>query len=159
MNDPARGGRKEYDFATRSLAEQMYIYQGHTYAEISRDLGISENQLQNWGKAGDWRDKRDQYVNSKAQKLARLIGIQERLLDSMEAEIQPAVIHQQLSGYRQLDAIIEARAGGSGADKAALFIEFLGQIVRFLVARDPEAAEVLNRHFDSMIEHFKTKLG
>lgn len=149
--------RKEYDYGTRTLAEQMYVFHGRTFGEISGDLGVSENQLKRWGKAGEWRPKRDQYLKGKSQDLIRIMGVKENILQQLESEISANTVHQLLSGWRQADRIIETKLhpGGVDVDRPAIFLEDLRFVVETLKEVDPKGVNVVARNFDVIVDRFK----
>ena len=151
--------RREYDYATRTLAEQLYVFRSRTYEEISREMGISEAQLKRWGKSGEWRAKREQYLTGKAQGVTRMIGIRDRIMEKLEAEIQPATVHQLLAGLRQTDSMIEARLNpaGESVDRPAIFLEDLRFIVEILKGINPSAVGIIAEHYDALIEAFKER--
>lgn len=151
------GERKEYDYGVRTLAEQLYVFHGRTYEEISRELGVSENQLKRWGKAAEWRAKRDQYLKSKSQDLIRIMGIKEEILQKLESEINPATVHQLFAGFRQAESFIEAKLNPATGDidRPAIFLEDLRFIVQTLKEIEPKAVRMVSDHFDLIIDRFK----
>ena len=42
----------EYSFETRERAEELYIVEGLTFAQVSEATGVSVSQLQRWGQEG-----------------------------------------------------------------------------------------------------------
>jgi transposase-like protein len=153
--------RREYDYATRTLAEQLYVFQGCTYEEISAQLGVSEGQLKRWGKAAEWRGKREQYLTSKSQTLTRMIGIRDRILETLEGELQPNTVHQLLAGLRQADSMIEQQISPTGpeVDRPAIFLEDLRLIVQILKEVEPMAVGLLADNFDLIVDKFKDRYG
>lgn len=151
--------RKEYDYGIRTLAEQLYVFHGRTYEEISRETGVSQNQLKRWGKHVDWRAKREQYLKSKAQDLLRMMNIKESMFDKLESGIEPNVVHQVLSAIRQADSFIQARLNpGSGdIDRPAIFLEDLRLIVQILKEVAPQAVSLVADNFDLIVERFKER--
>lgn len=152
--------KRAYDYATRNLAEQLYVFRNRTYEEIASELGVSLVQLKRWGCTGEWKDKREQYLNNKAQTLTRLIGIQEHILEKLEAEIEPNTVHQLIAALRQTDSFIEAKISPTTADidRPALFLEDLRFIVFTLKELDPKGVETIARNYDALIEAFKRRL-
>jgi hypothetical protein len=148
-----------YSYATRALAEQLYVFRGRTYDEISREISVSVSQLMRWSKAGEWKQKRDQYLQSKSQNLTRLIGVRDRIIEHLEGEIQPGTVTQLLAGLRQADAMIDQKLtpGGGDIDRPALFLEDLRFISETLGEVDPEGLKILSRNFDIIIDRFKER--
>lgn len=162
--DAGATGRKEYDFGVRTLAEQLYIYRGRTYEEVARETGVSVQQLKVWGGpgAGEWRKKRDEYLTSKGLQVTRLIGLRDKVLEQAEGEVVPNTLPQLMAGYRQLDAMIEAKlnpAGPGGMDKAAVALEVLREEAVYFRTNDPEALASLNRNFDGLVAYLKERLA
>lgn len=151
--------RKEYDYGIRTLAEQLYVFHGRTYEEISRELGVSEAQLKRWGKAAEWKQKRGHYLRSKAQDLTRIMGVKERILEQLEAEISPGTVHHLLAGFRQAHSFIESKLSpGSGdIDRPAIFLEDLRFIVETLGRLEPKSVRLISDHYDELIAAFKER--
>jgi hypothetical protein len=144
------------DFTERDLALQCYIYRGQTYEEIADQMRISRAQLMRWGKKENWKGQREEYLASKSKNLTRLITARTRILDQLEAEINPNTVHQLLSAYRQLDTLIEGQISGrKEPDRAAIFLEDLRFIVEELAKSDPAGVAVIDKNFDALIEAFK----
>jgi len=153
--------RKEYDYAIRTLAEQLYIFHGRTYEEISRETGVSEAQLKRWGKAGEWRAKRGQYLTSKSQILTRMIGVRDDIIGQLENEIQPHTVQNLLGALKQAESMIEVRInpGSADHDRPAIFLEDLRFIVDTVREVDPLGVQVLARNFDLILDRFKAARG
>lgn len=151
--------RKEYDYGVRALAEQLYVFHGRTYEEISREVGVSQNQLKRWGKSAEWRPKREHYLKSKALDLTRMMNIKESMFGKLESGIEPNVVHQVLSAIRQADSFIEAKLNPvtGDADRPAIFLEDLRFIVGILKEVEPTGVGLLADNFDLIVERFKEK--
>ena len=50
-----------YDWSIRERAEQLYVIDGRTYAEVAELTGVSVSQLKRWGKDGGWTENRMEY--------------------------------------------------------------------------------------------------
>jgi transposase-like protein len=149
---------RNYDFATRDLAMQAYIYRGQTYEEIAAETGISVSQLKRWGDKEDWKGQKAQYLKEKSRSLTRLIKARSAMLDKLDQEINPSTVHQLLSAYRQLDTLIEGQiTGRHEPDRAAIFLDDLRFIVEELAKTDPTGVAIIDKNFDSLIEAFKDK--
>jgi transposase-like protein len=148
---------EQYDFATRDLCRQCYIYRGQTYEEIAEKTGVSPSQLKRWGKDEHWKEQRDEYVNSKSNNLTRLMNVRENILKTLEAEVNPNTVHQLLGGYRQASSIIDAQLtpGGGEVDRPAIFLQDLRFIAEELARIDPKGLAVIDKNFDALIEAFK----
>jgi len=148
--------QRAYDFSTRDLAMQSYIYRGQTYEEIAAQTGISLSQLKRWGEKEDWKGQKAQYLKEKSRSLTRLIKARSAILDKLEQEINPSTVHQLLSGYRQLDNLIEGQISGRREpDRAAIFLDDLRFIVERLAEIDPAGVAVIDKNFDPLINAFK----
>lgn len=151
-----------HDYGVRTLAEQLYVYRGLTQEQAAKELGIGVSTVEGWARSGEWRKKRDDYLKSKSQTLARLVGFRDKILDTLEAEIQPATVHQLLAAYRQTDSMIETKlAGEKGAeiDRPALFLKDLQFVASVLQEADPEGLKILSRSFDLIVSRFKESLA
>lgn len=151
------GERKEYDYGVRTLAEQLYVFHGRTYEEISRELGVSENQLKRWGRFAEWRPKREQYLKSKALDLRRMMDVKETMFKKLESGVEPNVVHQALSAIRQAESFIESKLNPAAGDidRPAIFLEDLRFIVQTLNEVEPKAVQIVNDHFDLIVDRFK----
>jgi hypothetical protein len=151
-----------YDYGIRSLAEQLYIFSGRTYEQISEELKISQRQLERWGKAGQWRARREQYLSSKANEITRMIGVRDKIMDNLEDGLVPGTLNLLLAGYRQASTFINERLSPGQpsqveVDKAALFLEFLQFLAEVLREANPEGLKVLSSSFDLIVGRAKER--
>ncbi len=88
----------------------------------------------------------------------------EQAMKDREEDFAPLHLVQYLNAYTGLTKQIidlqdqirrdEKEALVPKVDKAALFLDFLDEQIRYL-SRFPEAVEVMDKHFDGLVVHFK----
>jgi len=148
--------RKEYNFDTRDQAEYLYVCQGMTYEEVSRETGVSTNQLKRWGAtgAGDWRKKRGEWLRNSVCQIAKLAKIRDDILTKLEQEIQPNLAHQLMSAWKQADRAVRTAHSryvplGGGREKSPLMEDVILALARILLrealrlSKSREVEEVL----------------
>lgn len=79
----------------------------------------------------------------------------ERFFDGLGA----AIDNQALYAYNNLISTIVSVKAKLGADRAALFTEFLKDFVGYLTQNSPEAVKALEEQFDGFVEFAREKYG
>jgi transposase-like protein len=52
--------RKEYSFEIVDRCETLYVVEGKTHEEISKESGVSVAQIQRWSEKYEWRKKKEE---------------------------------------------------------------------------------------------------
>jgi predicted RND superfamily exporter protein len=73
---------KEISWETREYAEELYIIDGFTFAQVSAKTGVSQTQLKNWSAAEGWRDRRREYRGTRRQIEEKTQKLRLKLVDA-----------------------------------------------------------------------------
>ena len=104
------------------------------------------------------QEARDAALTTEEQLLSSLIQQKEKYEAYFDG-LGRAVDNQAQYAYTNLvKTIIDIKAK-MGADRAALFLTFLKDLVSYLAAEDPEAVPFIERNFDDFVAHAREKYG
>jgi hypothetical protein len=99
----------------------------------------------------------DAVVSAEGKALAALEKVQQNYEDYFEALGKAKVDNQAMYAYTGVvKAIMEIKAK-TAAYKAALFLEFLRDLVEWFSKNDPPAVEIIERNFDDLAAWAKEK--
>jgi len=148
---------KEIDWDIRERAEELYIVDGLTFDQVSRETGVSVTQLKNWSGAEGWREKREEYRVSRRSIRSTVTKLRKQLATDALSTSDP----QKVFAFIRLEALASRQdKKGEDApkiDRPALFLEDIEFIAGILKDRDPEGLKILANNFDVLIEQFKAK--
>ena len=180
-NGVGMANNREYSFEIVDQCEGLYVQDGKTQDEISKEKSVSIAQVQRWAKKYKWKEKREEYRQriQKAQEETRAIVREEVLLQDlvkqkvmMDDYFKDRIydkgdsntvgnyiniinnISKLLADMRKRD---EALHGLQKADRPQLFLDFMRDLVSFLKDRDPDALSALEKNFDEFIAFAKEK--
>ncbi|MCG8643233.1 MAG: hypothetical protein MI862_26140 [Desulfobacterales bacterium] len=69
-----------YGYDTRIDARDLYVIEGNTYEQVSRNIGVSVPQLKRWGKEEDWKTARKEYREELASIRRNTVKLRSSLL-------------------------------------------------------------------------------
>ncbi len=174
-----------YSGTDRRLFFDTYVQEGGnidaTCMRLKEDYpGLSRSTLHRIRERENWDDRmaRVESILHTHQELKLTLRetLLEELLDKKEIfeqamtdkqeDFTPLVLVQYLNAYTGLTKQIielqdqirrdEKEALTPKVDTAALFLDFLDEQIRYL-SQYPEAVEVMDRHLDGLVDHFKEK--
>lgn len=149
---------KEIDWETREQAEELYIVDGRTFEEAARITGVSVSQLKNWGRDGDWKEKRQEHrqllrsIKSTKVKLRR--ELLQKALQSQDPQDVYAAVRLETVAARERSGHDRVAAG---PDRPAIFLEDMEFIAATLKEIDPEGLKILARNFEQIVTRFKER--
>jgi len=143
-----------YGLEARKNARDLYVESGLSYEDVSRETGIAEQTLKNWGAAENWKAQREEYEREYSMFHAKVAKAKLRLAN--EALKDDKIDSQKIYALATLmKAGSNGAARGGSADKPALFIEFLGKLIEHVKAKDPDALRYLEPHIKSFAAEIK----
>jgi len=84
---------KEIPAEVRDKAEDLYIVDGMTYAQVATATGVSESQLMRWGKEGDWGDRRREYRAALRSIRRDTVTLRQKLIQSALESLDPQAVY------------------------------------------------------------------
>jgi len=174
--------KREYSFALRKDAEDLYIKEQKTIEEISTATGVSISQVQRWAKEERWKEEKEKFQEriNKAREETRVLMREEILIEDLVhqrdlmkkyfegKEVMEKADTQMMYAYTNVtDSICkiladmrkrdEALRSVQKIDRPQLFLDFMRDLVSFLKDRDPAGLEALEKNFDEFIAFAKDK--
>jgi transposase-like protein len=174
--------KREYSFALRKDAEDLYIKEQKTIEEISTATGVSVSQVQRWAKEETWKEEKEKFQEriNKAREETRVLMREEILIEDLVhqrdlmkkyfegKEVMEKADTQMMYAYTNVtDSICkiladmrkrdEALRSIQKIDRPQLFLDFMRDLVSFLKDRDPAGLEALEKNFDEFIAFAKDK--
>ena len=148
--------RKEHSFEMRQMAEELYVEEGLTYEEVSRQLEIGVNTVKTWGADGKWTDRRKEYLEARRTLKENLAKLRQAMIEKATNNLDP----QDVYAVIRLEKLARERRQkqeeqGPDIDRPRVFLENLEFVVDVLKELDPEGLKVLARNFDTIIHRFK----
>lgn len=153
-----------YDVAMRMYAE------GKSLTEIEAALGVSRQTLSTWkadtkrpGEEPDEWDKARQLKRSNVQRLRELF---DRELTALEDSPAGSLNNVSLDAITKLGTLVQrweqmeqTAALKDGAQRAALFLDFVKDLIAFGGRHDADLVTVLEENFDDIIAWGQDKYG
>lgn len=146
---------REIDLEIRYRAEDLYIVDGLTFDQVAAETGVSVNQLKNWSAADGWREKREEYRNTRKGIQSTMMTLRKNLAEKAKNDPDP----QNIYAFIRLESLADKRDRKQEiiikADKPAIFLECIEFIASVLKDTDPEGLKVLATNFDELITRYK----
>lgn len=155
---------KLYDVAMR-----MYI-DGQSLTEIESMIEVSRQTLSVWKadtkKPGEDLDEWDRAREQKRGAARRLEALLDREMGHAESQPAGQVSPAAWDSISKLGALVQRfqasereAALKSSVQRAALFLDFVRDLISFFAGRDPAMVAALEEHFDDLIQWGREKYG
>ncbi|MDA8137994.1 MAG: hypothetical protein M0036_05000 [Desulfobacteraceae bacterium] len=155
---------KLYDVALR-----MYI-DGESLTGIEAALGVSRQTLSQWKadtKApSEEYDEWDRARQVKRSTVQRLRALFEREMQALEESPAGSLNNANLDGITKLGTLVQrweqadaAQALKQGAQRAALFLDFVKDMIQFGTKHDAALVSIIEENFDDIIAWGQEKYG
>lgn len=105
----------EISWETRERAEELYITGGLNYDQVADATGVSVTQLQRWGKAGDWFERKREYREQIASIRRDTVKLRAELLKKAIRSKQPQDVYA-FARIEQVAQLAASRAAKSAAE-------------------------------------------
>lgn len=153
-----------YDAALRMYAE------GQSLTEIEAVLGVSRQTLSVWKadtkRPGEDSDEWDKARQVKRSNVQRLRGLFDRELTALEDSAPGSLNNVSLDAITKLGTLVQrweqmeqAAVLKDGAHRAALFLDFLKDLIAFGGRHDARLVAVIEENFDDLIAWGQEKYG
>jgi hypothetical protein len=148
----------EIDWEKREKAEELYVYGGLTYPQVSGEIGISVNTLQKWGTRYNWVDRRKEYRSHlsdiRLYEVQAAKGLMERAARSLDP--QDAYAAQRLAAGLLKRTETKPREQ-TQIDRPRAFLEDMEFIADYLKTHSPEGLKHFGHHFDGIVNEWKAE--
>ena len=149
------------------IARQMYV-DGQSLEEIATVLDVSRQSLSDWKgrtrKPGEDRDEWDRAREQRQSVGRRLKNLLERELETAEETPAGKLAPQVLDGISKLGALVQRFEQAereallkSTAQRAALFLDFVKDLIEYGTRHDAQLVTVLEENFDDLIQWGREK--
>lgn len=142
-----------YSLEEKLRARELYVESGLTFEQVSGETGISLSHIKRWAKEGSWSKEKEEFESETLELHAQVQKLKVKLTREALATVDPQKIYA-LASLMRASSIKKNHQGGE--DKAALFLEFMGDLVDYLREKDPESLRYLQPHIRSFAEGMKT---
>jgi len=143
------------------IARQMYV-DGQSLTDIEAALGVSRQSLADWKartrRPGDELDDWDRGREQRQSTAVRLKNLLERELEFAENANPGQIGPQTLDGISKLGALVQRFEQSereallkSTAQRAALFLDFVKDLIEYGTRNDPALVTVLEDNFDDLV--------
>ncbi len=153
-------GRKGYSWEIRERAEELYVFEGLGFKEVSAETGVSESQLKRWADEGDWSERKKEHrkvlTDLKRKKLQIHRKLVQDALDTLDHQAVMAA-RRWMATHNPPETATHQRDRDRDIDRPALFLENLEFIARTLEEIDPRGLNVLAKNHDAIIDRFKAQ--
>lgn len=162
----AKGDKaKLYDVAFR-----MYTADGKSLTDIEAALGVSRQTLSGWKSdtlvPGDDRDEWDKGREQKRSNVQRLRVLFDRELKFLEEAQAGALPPGNLDGISKLGALVQrwetaeqTAALKNTAQRAALFLDFVRDLIEFGSKQDADLVRAVEANFDDLVTWGRNRYG
>jgi hypothetical protein len=149
---------EKYSWVIREKAENLFIFKGVGFREISAETGVSPSQLKRWAIEGSWIERQKEHHRVLADMKQKKLQLHQLLIENALDTLDPKAV----SAACRWIATDNTGAPPSGEpddriDHPALFIEDFRFIVETIKEIDPEGLKILARSYDTIIDRFKKK--
>ncbi len=160
---------RSYQIETREDAYETWRSCGQnveqTLIELKRKgYSISKPTLYDWMEKYGWKDRAaraevyekktgDAGMSAEARALLSLAKVQERYEEYFETLGPGKVDNQAMFAYTGIVKSITEIKAKTGAVKAALFLDFMKDLIGYLGKNDPAALEAIERNFDDFVRY------
>lgn len=149
------------------IARQMYV-DGQSLEEIAQALDVSRQSLSDWKsrtkRPGENWDEWDRAREQRQSTGRRLKNLLERELEFAEDSAAGQLSPQTLDGISKLGALVQRFEQAereamlkSTAQRAALFLDFVKDLIEYGTRHDAQLVTVLEENFDDLIQWGREK--
>lgn len=160
---------RSYQVETREDAYETWRACGQNVEQAlaalrSKGYSISKPTLYDWMEKYGWKDRAtraevyekktgDQAMSAEARALASLEKVQERYEQYFDTLGVGKVDNQAMFAYTGIVKSITDIKAKTGAVKAALFLDFMKDLIEWLGKNDPDAIDAIERNFDDFVRY------
>lgn len=148
-------------------AERLYVREGRTLQEIAGQLraqdpdGPTVSTLSRWSAKGGWKESRERWREVTSDLPTRILEISRSRLSHLADHPEEAKADELLKLKGILEYLVISLAGPAGdsaqADKLSVWLEVMTDVTNDLRELEPQAVELINRHFDALTRRAKVR--
>lgn len=144
----------EYDYTVRERAENLYIKNGLTIAEIAKTTGVSERQLSRWSRDGGkqidgqycsgWRIRQKEYQEKKRTIDENLFEALEKLSKTAQENGDAQSVYAAVQLYK-LETASRQQAKPVPIDKTLLYMEAFEWAIKYFTKKIPGMSSKIDK--------------
>jgi len=146
---------QEISWETREKAEELYIMEGLTFAQVAEETGVSESQLKRWAADGDWAQRKKEYRKSFSNIRENTVKLRKALIEKALSSLDPQDIYAAVRLESVSARTAAKKESTADVDRPRIFLEDMEFIAKILKEIDPEGLKILAEHFDVIAQRFK----
>ena len=166
---------RSYQIETREDAYRAWRECGQNIEQTlaalkKKGYSISKPTLYDWIEKYGWKERAaraeaeekkatDLSTNAESRALASLEKVQLRYETYFETLGEGKVDNQAMYAYTGIVKSITEIKAKTGAVKAALFLDFMKDLIEWLGKNDPDAVDIIERNFDEFVAFAKERYG
>lgn len=139
----------------RERAEELYIVDGYTLAQVATETGISVQALEKWSVVDGWVEKKKEYRQTLGEIKRNTVLLRKSLIQKALGSLDPQDIYAAV----RLESVAMREKKKDEVqqdiDRPRLFLENLNFIASVLKEIDPEGLRVLAESFEEIVRRFK----
>ena len=131
----------------QATARQLYVEDGLSLEEISRQTGEPVKTLRAWRNLGVWNVMREHGVRTD---LARLNSLRDSLLDRAESQLKAGKLpHTEIGLAYKVERMIAQNRRNRRAMAPAIMLYTLEHLAKYLLEHDPTLAKAFADHIEA----------
>ena len=128
----------------RTTAHKLYVQDGLSLEEISRQTGETIKTLRAWRNLGEWEAMREKDARTE---LDRLNSLRDSLLDRAEAQLEAGRMpHTEIGLLYKVERMIDQKKRRKQEIAPAMVLYTLDHLVKYLLDHDPKMARAFADH-------------
>jgi transposase-like protein len=139
----------------RERAEELYIMEGKTFAQVADETSVSESQLKRWADEGGWSERKKEYRAAFSDIRKNTVKLRKALIEKALGSLDPQDIYAAVRLESVSARTITKEGKPAEIDRPRIFLEDMEFVAKTLAAIDPEALKVLGKHFDAIVTRYK----
>lgn len=154
----------------KSVARMMFVHESKSRTEIADTLSVSRQTLSTWEKEDTAPDAKisewEEAKQDRGKMGDRFMALLDRETKFFEGRMPGASDQAQVNVISSLGSLVQRFKAAehqevmkSGEYKAAMFLEFLRDLISFFGKQDPSVVQVIEENFDDLIQWGREKYG
>ena len=137
----------------QEAARGLYVKDGLSLAEISRQTGETLKTLRAWRNLGEWKVMREHNARTE---LDRLNSLRDSLLDRAEAQLKDGKLpHTEIGLVSKLERVIAQRERRTLELAPGIVLYTLKYLIGYLRKHDPKLLQAFFPHFQKFVGFLK----
>jgi hypothetical protein len=144
------------DQETKDRARELYVFDGLTLDQVSKETGVPESTVKRWSADEGWADERREHKATLADIRRNTLQLRKAFVAKAMGSLDPQDVYAAV----RLEALAQRGQKKEDAvqvdvDRPKLFLEDLEFVASVLKEIDPEGLKILARNFEAIVTRFK----